>query len=76
LPCAAGVRRFGAPHVNEGRNRFALLICEPNPLVAPLHEKEMPVILDPEDYDRRLDGAVDDVCTLATPFRSQLRAVA
>jgi putative SOS response-associated peptidase YedK len=70
--CAfAGIWRF-----NEGRNRFAFLTCEPNPLVAPLHEKAMPVILDPDDYDRWLDGEVDDVCSLATPFPSQLMAVA
>src|SRR5688572_25371494 len=42
--CAfAGIWRF-----NEGRRRFAFLTCEPNPLVAPLHPKAMPVILQPE----------------------------
>ena len=93
--------------VEEGR-AFAMLTCEPNPLVAPIHAKAMPVttpvpshrvtgrslsalvsarplsrpcgalrsILHPEDYDRWLDGAVEDACSLAQPFPSQLMAVA
>ena len=36
----------------------------------------MPVILQPEDYDRWLDGETEDVCKLAQPFPSQLMAVA
>jgi putative SOS response-associated peptidase YedK len=55
---------------------YAFLTCEPNPLVAPIHEKAMPVILHPEDYDRWLDGEAADACSLATPFPSQLMAVA
>lgn len=31
---------------------YACPTCEPNPLVAPLHPKAMPVILHREDYDR------------------------
>lgn len=54
---------------------YAFLTCEPNPLVAPIHEKAMPVILQPEDYDRWLDGETDDACGLAQPFPSQLMAV-
>ena len=70
--CAfAGIWRF-----SEGRRRFAFLTCEPNPLVAPLHPKAMPVILQPEDYDRWLDGEAADACSLAQPFPSQLMAVA
>lgn len=30
-------------------NVFVFLTCEPNPLVAPIHPKAMPVILQPED---------------------------
>ena len=56
-------------------NAYAFLTCEPNPLVAPIHAKAMPVILHDEDYDRWLDGEVDEVCSLATPFPSQLMAV-
>ena len=70
--CAfAGIWRF-----SEGRKRFAFLTCEPNPLVAPLHPRAMPVILQPEDYDRWLDGEAADACSLAQPFPSQLMAVA
>jgi putative SOS response-associated peptidase YedK len=61
--------------LEEGR-AYAFLTCEPNPLVAPIHPKAMPVILDPDDYDRWLDGDVADACSLAAPFPSQLMAVA
>lgn len=71
LSCFAGIWRW-----SEGKNRFAFLTCEPNPLVKPLHEKAMPVILQPEDYDRWLDGKADEVCKLAVGFPSQLMAVA
>ena len=56
--CAfAGIWRW-----SEGRARFAFLTCEPNPLVAPLHPKAMPVILQRDDYDRWLDGEAADAC--------------
>lgn len=51
---------------------FAFLTCEPNPLVAPVHARAMPVILDPEDYDTWLDGETESACSLAQPFPSQL----
>ena len=54
---------------------FAFLTCEPNPLVAPIHAKAMPVILHPEDYDQWLDGEVSNACSLAQPFPSQLMRV-
>ena len=60
----------------EAGNAYAFLTCEPNPLVGPIHAKAMPVILHEEDYDRWLDGDVDEVCSLATPFPSQLMSVA
>lgn len=71
LSCFAGIWRY-----SEGEPRFAFLTCEPNPLVAPLHEKAMPVILQPEDYDRWLTGEAENVCSLAQPYPSQLMAVA
>ena len=58
----------------EAGGAFAFLTCEPNPLVAPIHAKAMPVILHPTDYDGWLDGA--DAATLAAPFPSQLMSVA
>ena len=53
---------------------FAFLTCEPNPLVAPIHPKAMPVILHPGDYQRWLDGA--PAAELAVPFPSQLMGIA
>lgn len=61
--------------IEEGK-AYAFLTCEPNPLVKPIHEKAMPVILHPEDYDRWLLGETDDACSLAQPFPSQLMEVA
>jgi putative SOS response-associated peptidase YedK len=59
----------------EGRT-YAFLTCEPNPLVAPIHPKAMPVVLQDEDYDVWLDGDVESACELAQPFPSQLMKVA
>ena len=66
----------GIWRLSEGARRFAFLTCEPNPLVAPLHPKAMPVILHREDYDSWLDGEAADACSLALPFPSQLMRVA
>jgi putative SOS response-associated peptidase YedK len=68
--CFAGIWRY-----QDGEPRFAFLTCEPNPLVAPLHAKAMPVILQPDDYDGWLSGEYDSVCALASPFPSQLMRV-
>ena len=54
-------------------NVYAFLSCEPNPLVAPIHPKAMPVILHPQDYERWMKG--DDVTELAAPFPSQLMSI-
>ena len=54
----------------------AVIACEPNPIVAPIHPKAMPVILHPDDYDRWLGGEVEDACSLAQPFPSQLMRAA
>ena len=35
----------------------------------------MPVILQPEDYDRWFNGEAQDACALPQPFPSQLMAV-
>ena len=55
---------------------FGFLTCEPNPMVAAVHPKAMPVILHEEVHDRWLDGSMDDVRALAAPFPSQLMAMA
>ena len=51
---------------------FAMLTCEPNALVAPVHPKAMPVILHPEDYTRWLAAPLAEALPLAAPFPSQL----
>ncbi len=61
--------------VNDGA-AFAMLTCEPNALVAPVHPKAMPVILHEEDYDRWLTAPLAEAATLAAPFPSQLMAMA
>jgi len=56
----------------EGSAVFAFLTTDPNPLVAPIHPKAMPVLLDEEDEDRWLTRPFDDAVALAKPFPSQL----
>jgi putative SOS response-associated peptidase YedK len=60
---------------DEGRV-YAFLTCEPNPRVAPLHPKAMPVILQEDDYDQWMGGTYDEACALAVPYPSQLMNVA
>lgn len=57
---------------SEAGNVYAFLTCAPNALVKPYHEKAMPVILLPKDYDRWLGGSMDDVKALQAPFPSQI----
>ena len=66
----------GIWRATDAGNAFAFLTCDPNPLVAPLHPKAMPVILDPDDYDRWLETDYADACQLAAPYPSQLMSVA
>jgi putative SOS response-associated peptidase YedK len=54
---------------------FAMLTCEPNAMVAPVHPKAMPVILHPEDYALWLTAPMEKALPLAMPFPSQLMAV-
>lgn len=54
---------------------FAFLTCEPNPLVAAVHPKAMPVILSAEDEARWLAG--DDAALFQhQPYPSQLMTMA
>lgn len=59
----------------EEGDAFAFLTCAPNPLVAPLHPKAMPVILQPDDYEKWLTGNAEEAVALAAPFPSQLMVV-
>ncbi len=56
----------------EGGAVFAFLTTDPNPLVAPIHPKAMPVLLHPDDEERWLTASMDDALALAVPFPSQL----
>ena len=55
---------------------FAFLTCDPNPLVAPIHPKAMPVLLQEEDEAKWLKCSFDDAIALAQPYPSQLMEVA
>lgn len=54
---------------------MAFLTTDPNPLVAPIHPKAMPVLLAIEDEDRWLRAPVEEALSLAVPFPSQLMTV-
>jgi putative SOS response-associated peptidase YedK len=47
---------------------FAMMTCDPNELVAPIHPKAMITILHPEDHERWLTGSYDDVVALQRPY--------
>ena len=51
---------------------FAMLTCEPNPLVAAVHPKAMPVVLHPDDQATWLGGDLAEATALAVAFPSQL----
>lgn len=47
---------------------FAMVTCDANDLVAPIHPKAMITILAPEDHDRWLTGDFDDARALQRPY--------
>jgi putative SOS response-associated peptidase YedK len=49
---------------------FAMVTCDANELVAPIHPKAMITILRPDDHDRWLTGSYDDVLALQRPYRA------
>nr|WP_267348768.1 SOS response-associated peptidase family protein [Sphingomonas sp. GM_Shp_2] len=51
-----------------GTRYFAMVTCDPNPLVAPIHPKAMITILAPEDHDRWMTGSYQDVLDLQRPY--------
>lgn len=75
LPASPVFAFAGVWRPTEQGPAFAFLTCEPNPLVAPIHAKAMPVILHPEDYDTWLRDETATACSLAQPFPSQLMQV-
>ncbi|WP_380786825.1 SOS response-associated peptidase family protein [Sphingomonas sp. R86521] len=54
---------------------FAMVTCDPNELVAPIHPKAMITILRPEDHERWLTGSYDDVVALQRPYPAELMTV-
>ena len=52
-------------------NLYAFLTCEPNEVVAPIHPKAMPVILEPDDYDTWLTAPADEALKLQRPFPAE-----
>lgn len=55
---------------------YASLTCEPNPIVAPIHPKAMPVVLHEEDEERWLSCSFNEAIALAQPFPSQPMSLA
>lgn len=54
---------------------FAMVTCDPNPLVAPIHPKAMVTILEEADWDRWLTGGDDDVAALQRPYPAERMTV-
>jgi putative SOS response-associated peptidase YedK len=54
---------------------FAMVTCDPNELVAPIHPKAMITILAPEDHERWLRGSYDDVVALQRPYPAERMSV-
>lgn len=57
------------PATRETIRTFAVVTCEPNKMVADIHDR-MPVIVKPEDYDRWLFD--EDPADLMKPFPAEL----
>ncbi len=47
---------------------FAMVTCDANELVAPIHPKAMITILRPDDHERWLTGSYGDVLALQRPY--------
>ena len=49
---------------------FAMVTCDANELVAPVHPKAMITILEEQDWDRWLRGGYQDAVALQQPYRA------
>ncbi len=58
----------------QGRG-FAMVTCDPNPLVAPIHPKAMLTVLEQADHERWLTGDHADVIALQRPYDAARMAV-
>lgn len=54
---------------------FAMVTCDPNSLVEPIHPKAMITILMPEDVDTWLLGSYAEVLALQKPYPADLMTV-
>lgn len=54
---------------------FAVVTCDANPLVAPIHSRSMITILQEEDWDRWLTGSYDDAVALQLPYPAEVMTV-
>ena len=54
---------------------MAFLTCEPNPLVAAIHPKAMPVLLSKVEEAKWLECDFEEAIAMAQPFPSQLMRV-
>ena len=54
---------------------FAMVTCDPNELVAPIHPKAMITILPEADWDRWLTGSYEDVVRLQRPYPAEKMTV-
>jgi putative SOS response-associated peptidase YedK len=61
-------------HTQAGAG-FAMVTCNPNTLVAPIHPKAMITILDPEDVDAWLRAPYEDAVRLQKPFNPERMTV-
>lgn len=75
LPKQPTLDLVGTSDAPNAAKVFAFLTCEPNPLVAPLHPKAMPLILAEADYSAWLTADWEEAAKLVVPFPSQLMAV-
>lgn len=58
------------PQTGEDIRSFPIITCEPNAMMATLHDR-MPVLLQPEDYERWISSA-EDPGDLMKPFPAEL----
>ncbi len=72
VPSLPIVSFAGVWRPTEGGAVFAFLTTDPNPLVAPVHPKAMPVLLHQGDEEAWLTAPFDQAIMLAQPFPSQL----
>lgn len=61
-------------HTTKGAG-FAMVTCDPNELVAPIHPKAMITILSEDDWDRWLQGSYDDAVALQRPYSAERMTV-